>query len=213
MKKDTKILISLGAAFAITLGLGVYGFLWWRVNNWRTVYFEQIDCQRKLRSIAEAMIVYAYNDPNDRLPPVDKWCDLLVGLDFALPKQFLCRRSDAVMGESSFAINKHIAGKRLDNIPQDVVLLFETDHGRDPNGRNELFSNRLFCDKMPSYSTVLTKVFKDRWNQSGGLEILTTQHHKGKGCNVVFVNLEVEFVKTKDLGKLKWAAPVSKSDD
>jgi hypothetical protein len=66
---------------------------------------------------------------------------------------------------------------------------------------------------MPSYPTHVTEVFKDRWNQSGSSEILTTQHHEGKGCTVVFVNLKVQFVKTKDLGKLKWDAPVSKPDN
>ncbi len=25
------------------------------------------------------------------------------------------------------------------------------------------------------------------WNQSGGAELLTTKHHEGKGCNVLFV--------------------------
>jgi len=42
------------------------------------------------------------------------------------------------------------------------------------------------------------------WNQSGGPEILTTDNHRGKGCNVLFVNLKAEFVKTEDLDDLKW---------
>ncbi|MBW7988875.1 MAG: hypothetical protein FVQ84_02480 [Planctomycetes bacterium] len=42
------------------------------------------------------------------------------------------------------------------------------------------------------------------WNQSGGSEILTTDYHQGKGCNVLFADLQVEFVKTEDLGNLKW---------
>ena len=46
------------------------------------------------------------------------------------------------------------------------------------------------------------------WNQSGGQEILTTKHHKGKGCSVAFVSTEVKFVKMKELGKLKWKADV-----
>lgn len=42
------------------------------------------------------------------------------------------------------------------------------------------------------------------WNQSGGPEILTTDNHKGKGCNVLFMDSSVKFVKTKDLKDLKW---------
>ncbi|MDH4238879.1 MAG: DUF4190 domain-containing protein [Phycisphaerae bacterium] len=42
------------------------------------------------------------------------------------------------------------------------------------------------------------------WNQVGGPEILTTDNHQGEGCNVLFADNHVEFVKTKDLKKLKW---------
>ena len=42
------------------------------------------------------------------------------------------------------------------------------------------------------------------WNQSGGPEILTTDNHQGDGCNVLFVDSHVEFVRTKDLNDLKW---------
>jgi len=44
------------------------------------------------------------------------------------------------------------------------------------------------------------------WNQSGGPEILTTENHQGDGCNVLFVDSHVEFVKTQDLNDLKWTA-------
>jgi prepilin-type processing-associated H-X9-DG protein len=42
------------------------------------------------------------------------------------------------------------------------------------------------------------------WNQVGGPEILTTDNHQGEGCNVLFADNHVEFVKTRDLEKLKW---------
>jgi len=42
------------------------------------------------------------------------------------------------------------------------------------------------------------------WNQVGGPEILTTENHQGEGCNVLFADNHVEFVKTKNLNKLKW---------
>ncbi|NIP28723.1 MAG: DUF4190 domain-containing protein [Phycisphaerae bacterium] len=42
------------------------------------------------------------------------------------------------------------------------------------------------------------------WNQVGGPEILTTDNHQGEGCNVLFADNHVEFVKTEDIGKLKW---------
>ena len=42
------------------------------------------------------------------------------------------------------------------------------------------------------------------WNQSGGPEILTTDNHKGEGCNVMYTDGRVEFVRKKDIHKLKW---------
>jgi len=42
------------------------------------------------------------------------------------------------------------------------------------------------------------------WNQVGGPEILTTQNHKGQGCNVVFLDGHTEFIKAEDISKLKW---------
>lgn len=48
------------------------------------------------------------------------------------------------------------------------------------------------------------------WNQSGGPEILSTENHHGKGCNVLFNDLHVRFVKTEDLNNLKWTAEQKK---
>jgi hypothetical protein len=42
------------------------------------------------------------------------------------------------------------------------------------------------------------------WNQSGGPEILTTDNHQGNGCNIMFTNFHVYFVKAKDLDSLRW---------
>jgi prepilin-type processing-associated H-X9-DG protein len=45
---------------------------------------------------------------------------------------------------------------------------------------------------------------KGGWNQFGGPEILTFENHKGQGCNVLFNDLHVRFVKKEQLGELKW---------
>lgn len=42
------------------------------------------------------------------------------------------------------------------------------------------------------------------WNQSGGPEILSTENHKGEGCNILFNDGRVEFIKTEDLDRLLW---------
>lgn len=45
---------------------------------------------------------------------------------------------------------------------------------------------------------------KGGWNQAGGADLLALDNHDGAGCNVMFVNGYVGFVKTRWLGALKW---------
>ncbi len=45
---------------------------------------------------------------------------------------------------------------------------------------------------------------KPGWNQVGGPELLSTENHQGEGCNVLFIDNHVLFIKTKDLKNLKW---------
>lgn len=59
--------------------------------------------------------------------------------------------------------------------------------------------------KAPSNMVLLFESYPG-WNQSGGPEILTTDNHHGEGCNVLFNDLHVEFVKTEDINDLKWTA-------
>ena len=41
-------------------------------------------------------------------------------------------------------------------------------------------------------------------NATGGPEMLAAERHEGRGCNIVFVDGHVEFVRTEDFGNLKW---------
>jgi prepilin-type processing-associated H-X9-DG protein len=45
---------------------------------------------------------------------------------------------------------------------------------------------------------------KAGWNQFGELELLTTENHGGDGCNILFMDNHVEFVKRECISKLKW---------
>lgn len=160
-------------------------------------------CGTNVSGLAKSLVVYANDDPQGRLPPADRWCDILIELDFTTPKQFVCKRSDTIGGESSYAINENVAGKSLGQLPDDMVLLFETDFGKGRGGRRELLKNRTWYRTFPA-GDPNRKVYKNRWNQAGGPEILTTEHHEGQGCSVAFMSTRVAFVKTADLAKLKW---------
>jgi hypothetical protein len=116
------------------------------------------------------MQIYA-DEYNGMYPTSEKWCDLLVQYLKMESDKFICKGSNAEKGQSSYCLNKNIAGKKSSEIPSETVLLFETKKG---------------------------------WNQVGGPELLTFENHDGKGCNVLFNDERVEFIKAKRLGELKW---------
>jgi hypothetical protein len=86
--------------------------------------------------------MYDYaGDYDGQYPTADKWCDLLMTTSsVADTKQFICRGSDAKIGESSYALNKNIAGKKASEIPEDIVLLFEAEKGWNQVGGPELLT-------------------------------------------------------------------------
>ncbi len=45
---------------------------------------------------------------------------------------------------------------------------------------------------------------KGGWNQYGGPELLTMENHEGKGCNILFNDGHVQFVKPERLSELIW---------
>jgi prepilin-type processing-associated H-X9-DG protein len=50
------------------------------------------------------------------------------------------------------------------------------------------------------------------WNQVGDAESLTVENHVGDGCNVLFVDGHVEFVKPADIYRLRWTSDVAPAD-
>lgn len=47
---------------------------------------------------------------------------------------------------------------------------------------------------------------KPGWNQSGGPEIVNTENHQGDGCNILFNDTHVRFVRASDINGLQWTA-------
>lgn len=176
-------------------------------------YGRRTGCAEQLRQFGRLMLVYDGGDGEIR-PTADKWCDLFVKYLEVRPDEFICKGSDAKIGESSYAVNKNIAGKTNSQISTDVVSLFETDFGKTTAGRQELLQNRewykvlgpgsRYCPKWARKFRASDKVYNLRWNQVGGPEILTTEHHKGQGCNVLLHHGNVQFVKPEQFAKLKW---------
>ena len=75
-----------------------------------------------------------------------------------------------------------------------------------PEGPCNYAINENIAELGSSTQTDIVLLFETHpgWNQVGGPEILTTNNHQGDGCNVAFVDSHVEFVKARDIDKLKW---------
>jgi len=60
------------------------------------------------------------------------------------------------------------------------------------------------CEPNSPGDIVLLFETKGGWNQFGGPELLTTDNHMGKGCNVLFNDGHVEFMSPERFEGLKW---------
>jgi prepilin-type processing-associated H-X9-DG protein len=80
--------------------------------------------------------------------------------------------------------------------------------GADKSMRSSYAMNKNMENLGPGAGADMVLLFEttDGWNQSGGPEILSTCNHQGDGCNVVFNDGHVEFIKSKDLENLRWVA-------
>jgi hypothetical protein len=175
---------------------------------------DSVMCATNVSGLGKAIYMYR-NDHDGQYPTVDKWCDLLIMNYEVKLESLLCKGSDAKIGESSYALNKNIEGKNSSDIPKDTVILFETNFGKNPIGRDGTLGDREWYKSLNSLSERRDlkqhkhseKVYKLRWNQVGGPELLTTENHKGEGCNVfLFNDMHVEFVKAERIAELKWDA-------
>ncbi|MDT8302042.1 MAG: hypothetical protein RQ760_11205 [Sedimentisphaerales bacterium] len=75
-----------------------------------------------------------------------------------------------------------------------------------PGGKEGIYSYAINpnCEPNSPEDIILLFETKGGWNQVGGPELLTLENHKGKGCNVVFGDLHIEYVKAERIGELKW---------
>lgn len=136
---------------------------------------QQMVCATNLSGLGKAMLIYA-NDYNDMFPTPSKWCDLLVEYQNVSKQTFACPA----------ALTKYRSVRSID----------QCNYAMNKN------VEKLGTNNAPP-DMVLLFESQPGWNQSGGPEILTTDNHY-EGCNIVFVDSHVEFVRTERLKNLRW---------
>ena len=163
---------------------------------------ERIECGKRLASLGKAIDAYT-SDHGSRYPDSNSWCDLLIADANVRLYNYMCKFDGGCrLGESSYAMNENLKGKKVSDVAADIVVLFETDYGNDKNGQITLYADRDGAEPNSFYSD--RKVRKDKWNQHGGPELLTLEHHDGKGCMVLFADGHLEWIKAKDIKNLRW---------
>jgi len=117
-------------------------------------------------------------DPRE-YPNPNKWCDQL------LAYSEICAQ---ITGDEEWA-----GPVKKENFIFDDIDDGPCHYAMNPN-----------CEPNSPPNTVLLFETKAGWNQLGGLEILTTEYHKPRGCMVLFNDGSVRFIPTEKIHELKW---------
>jgi hypothetical protein len=210
-EKSKKSVFSFNLSELLVVVVIIVCLLWgadqWLKNTPPRSPFDMI-CRTNLKGLGIAFSVYA--DDHDGNLPSANWCDLSLEEMDIDPKTFNCRAEERVIGESSYAMNINAVGKKLSELPPEMVLLFETNFGKGNEERQPIKTCRSL-DKYKIMASCFTgdeEVYPERWNQVGGSEILEIKkHHKTDnidGCNVLFVSGVAKFIKPEEVKNLKW---------
>lgn len=193
------------AELLVVIGILVLLFAMWIVLRSVKKNTFGLICAANLRNLGEAMQQYA-NDYGDQYPTPDKWCDSLIGYTGVKKKHFFCKSTE----DGSYSTREPIDEA---NFAPEAVFHYEYN---DVEGQHLYVYSVKWChyainpNAKPSSPGDMVLLFETRhgWNQFGGPEILSHENHlelEGhKGCNILFNNGHVEFVKPKQFEKLKW---------
>ena len=135
---------------------------------------QRVVCAQNMKGLSMAIMVYA-DDYEGRLPTADQWCDLLTEHADVSKKSLRCPIEPE--GSFSYAFNRNLDGLTTADVGADVVLLFESEPGRNMTGGQEI----LKTNRHPA---------RDRASFGGS--------------NVAFTDGHVEFVNADKIPKLKW---------
>lgn len=156
------------AILGITLTTLTFGICLERIHRPRShAYF--MPCGFNLSRLGRAMLIYASD--NGQYPEPNQWCDLLIEHGEVRVENFVC---------SSIVVHWPLKGGRMFSWP--FPKMGRCHYAINPN-----------CKPDSPPDTVLLFETKEGWNQFGGPELLTTERHKGDGCNILSNDTHVAF--------------------
>jgi len=84
--------------------------------------------------------LHAYAKDHDGRYPTENWCDLLLDGGYAAQKQFVCPGGGK--GRCHYAMNRNVVSSRISDLPDDMVVLFETKGGWNQVGEVDILTTK-----------------------------------------------------------------------
>jgi hypothetical protein len=127
-------------------------------------------CQDNMLEIYGAIKDYADNH-RGVLPDGPSWCDDLLTATKINAKTFVCPAAN-VKEQSTYALNKYVAGTMLGNLPDDTILFFESAPGWNQMGGIELvtYENHSLV-KTQYFNAVLANGQVQHWPRNKAVEL------------------------------------------
>ncbi|MHC4489359.1 MAG: hypothetical protein ACYSW7_09340 [Planctomycetota bacterium] len=133
-KHSSKVIGRWLATLGIIAAIASIILGWLVVSRYIKQERNRILCVENLtRNLGFALGFYR-SENNEKYPPADKWCDLLLPSEYATDKDFIC--PSAKKGFCHYAMNPYCEP----NSPRDTVLLFESKPGWNQFGGPELLA-------------------------------------------------------------------------
>jgi len=134
IKRNSKVTGRGLAMLGIIVAISSIILGWVVVSRYMKQERNRIQCAENLsRQLGFALAIYS-SDHNQRYPPANKWCDLLLPSEYATEKDFICPAAQKDL--CNYAINPNCEP----NSPKDTVLLFESKPGWNQFGGPELLA-------------------------------------------------------------------------
>lgn len=88
------------------------------------------DCVENVKAICLAARLYA-EDNNGQFPSATNWCDAILP---SLPNRDMLHCPSASGWDSTYGLNRAVAGRTMWSVPPDLVMIFETAGGWNASG-------------------------------------------------------------------------------
>jgi hypothetical protein len=130
----------VGANFLVALGGLLLSIVAWHINNDGLTRIRANPARRHVAQVTQlgALIERYAREHDGYLPIPGNWCETLTEFDPSAPGYLSYPLKENVPpGFSTLALNAALEGKRLADVPDDVVLLFGTQPTQNPVGDHQ----------------------------------------------------------------------------